>query len=601
MMTKLREFSKIFIILVAAAFIALMVFEWGANYTSQSRRQDVVGEVNGRKLRYSEFNEMFQQLYKEESARTGKTSFTDDDLQKLRDQVWERFIQQVLFEQEMKRLGIAVSDSEIVYQIFNYPLEDFKRHPAFQTNGVFDMKKYRAALGNPQIPWMQIEQIYRQQIPYVKLQNFITNSVRVSDQEIRDEFIKNNIKMKAEYLGVTNFQFLSDSLKVNDDEIKAYYNSHKEDFKQPERRQLAYVKFPIVTTKDDTLNVLDEFKHIKERLANGEKFSDLALEYSEDPSVKNNKGDLGYFAREDMVKPFSDAAFSAKVGEVVGPIQTTYGFHLIKVEDKKREKGKLKVKASHILMKVHPAPSRVENVETNARLFSEDAKTNGFFEQAKTNGYKVQTTPLFTKEGDFVPGIGNHPAIKAFAFAAELNEVSNVYHIDNGYIVVSLTKIEPEGYRPLDQVKQIIVNRIRLEKAKELAKEYIQQFSDQVKSGKAFVEIAGSDPQKKLRYQQVGPFTLTSTVPGIGYSVEFNATAFALNPGEISDLVETTRGFYYIKLLEKTAFDSTAFNAQKEAIKNRLLNEKRNQIFTNWYEHLKEKAEIVDNRKMFNL
>ncbi len=601
MMTKLREFSKIFIILVAAAFIALMVFEWGANYTSQSRRQDVVGEVNGKKLRYSEFNEMFQQLYKEESARTGKTSFTDDDLQKLRDQVWERFIQQVLFEQEMKRLGIAVSDSEIVYQIFNYPLEDFKRHPAFQTNGVFDMKKYRAALGNPQIPWMQIEQIYRQQIPYVKLQNFITNSVRVSDQEIRDEFIKNNIKMKAEYLGVTNFQFLSDSLKVNDDEIKAYYNSHKEDFKQPERRQLAYVKFPIVTTKDDTLNVLDEFKHIKERLANGEKFSDLALEYSEDPSVKNNKGDLGYFAREDMVKPFSDAAFSAKVGEVVGPIQTTYGFHLIKVEDKKREKGKLKVKASHILMKVHPAPSRVENVETNARLFSEDAKTNGFFEQAKTNGYQVQTTPLFTKEGDFVPGIGNHPAIKAFAFAAELNEVSNVYHIDNGYIVVSLTKIEPEGYRPLDQVKQIIVNRIRLEKAKELAKEYIQQFSDQVKSGKAFVEIAGSDPQKKLRYQQVGPFTLTSTVPGIGFSVEFNATAFALNPGEISDLVETTRGFYYIKLLEKTAFDSTAFNAQKEAIKNRLLNEKRNQIFTNWYEHLKEKAEIVDNRKMFNL
>ncbi len=601
MMTKLREFSKFFIILVAAAFIALMVFEWGANYSSKSRKRDTVGEVNGQKLTYSQFNELFQQLYREESARTGKTNFTDDDMQKLRDQVWERFVQQTLFQEEMKHLGIAVSDSEVVYQIFNYPLEDFKKHPAFQTDGVFDIKKYRAALGNPNIPWKQIEQIYREQIPYVKLQNIITNTVRVSEEEIRDDFEKNNIKMKVEYLGASTFQFLSDSIKVNDEEIKEYYKTHKDEFVQEERRQLAYVKFQIKTTKQDTMSVLKEFDSIKQRLANGENFNDLALEYSEDPSVKNNKGELGYFARGDMVKPFEEAAFNAKVGDIVGPIQTAYGFHLIKVEDKKKENGKLKVKVSHILMKVHPAPSHVESVETNARLFSEDAKNHGFMEQAKMNGYEVNTTPLFTEEGDFVPGIGNHAAIKAFAFAAELNEVSNFYRIDNGYIVVSVTKIEPKGYRPLEAVKQVIENRIRLDKARDLARKYIHQFDDKIKAGEEFEKIAQSDPSKKLRYDVTGMFSLASTVPGIGYSVEFNATAFALKPGEISDLVETDRGFYYLKLLEKTKFDSAAFNAQKESIKNRLLNEKRSQIFTNWYEQLKEKADIVDNRRMFNL
>ncbi len=601
MMTKMREFSKIFIILVAAAFIALMVFEWGANYTSQSRRRDVVGEVNGKKLSYGEFNELFQQVYREERARTGKETFTDDDLQKLRDQVWERFVQQTLFEEEMKRLGIAVSDSEVVYQILNYPLDDFKRHPSFQTNGVFDMKKYRAALGNPNIPWMQIEDIYRQQIPYVKLQNFITNSVRVTDEEVLDEFKKNNLKVKVEYLGVNSFQFLSDSLNVTEPEIEKYYNEHKEDFIQNERRALSYVKFEIKTTKEDTQAVMQEFESIKKRLAAGENFNDLALEYSEDPSVKNNKGELGFFARGDMVKPFEEAAFNAKVGEIVGPIETQYGFHLIKVEDKKVENGKEMVKVSHILMKVHPAPSRVEAVETNARLFAEDAKTHGFAEQAKTMGYEVKTTPLFPKEGDFIPGIGNHAAIKAFAFSAELNEVSNIYHIDDGYIVVSVTKIEPKGYRPLEAVKQIIINRLRTEKAKALAKAHIEQFSDRVKAGEDFAKIAESDPQKKLRHDITPLFSRASTVPGIGFSVEFNATAFSLEPGEISDLVETARGFYYLKLLEKTKFDSAAFAAQKEAIKRRLLNEKRNQIFTSWYEHLKEKADIVDNRKMFNL
>ncbi|RLD16515.1 hypothetical protein DRI50_01720, partial [candidate division KSB1 bacterium] len=426
MMTKFREFSKAFIIFVGLAFIALMIFQWGADYNSRSKRKDVAGKVNGQKLRYAQFDKMFQQIYKEESARTGKTNFTDDDLHKMRDQVWERFIQQVLFKEEMKRLGITVSDSEIVYQIYNYPLQDFRQHPAFQTNGVFDIKKYHAALGNPNIPWMQVEEIYREQIPYIKLQNLITSTVRVTDEEIKDAFIKQNIKAKAEYLGTSVFEFISDSLKVSDAEVKKYYNTHKDEFIQEERRALSYVKFPVKTTKDDTLEVLKEFEHIKQRLKNGEKFSDLALEYSEDPSVKKNKGELGYFSKGDMVKPFEEAAFKAKVGEVVGPVKTRYGFHLIKIEDKKKENGKLKVKVSHILMKVHPAPSHVESQETKARLFSEDAKSHGFVEQAKTNGYEVKTTPLFTKEGDFIPGIGSHAAIKAFAFAADLNEVSKV-------------------------------------------------------------------------------------------------------------------------------------------------------------------------------
>ncbi len=601
MMTKFREFSKAFIIFVGLAFIALMIFQWGADYNSRSRRKDVVGEVNGKKLKYSQFEKMFQQLYKEESARTGKTNFTDDDLQKLRDQVWERFIQQTLFEEEMKRLGITVSDSEIVYQIYNYPLQDFKQHPAFQTNGVFDIKKYHAALGNPNIPWMQVEEIYRQQIPYIKLQNIITNTVRVTDEEIKDEFIKENIKAKVEYLGTSIFQFLNDSLKISDAEIKQYYDTHKDEFVQEERRQLSYVKFPIVTTKEDTQEVLKEFEHIKKRLANGEKFNDLALEYSEDPSVKKNKGELGYFSRTDMVKPFADAAFSAKVGEVVGPIKTRYGFHLIKIEDKKKENGKWLVKASHILMKVHPAPSRVESQETKARLFAEDAKSHGFAEQAKLNGYEVKTTPLFTKEGDFIPGIGNHAAIKAFAFSAELNEVSRMYRTDDGYIVVSVTKIVPKGYRPLESVKQVIVNRLRLEKAKELAKDFMLKFKDRVKAGEPFKQIAASDPTHRLRYNETGYFTINSAVPGIGYSVEFNATAFSLKPGEVSDLVGTDRGYYYIKLLDKTQFDSTAFNAQKERIRMKLLTEKRNAVFNDWYQDLKKKADIVDNRKMFNL
>ena len=229
MMTKLREFSKIFIIIIALSFIGLMVFEWGMNYSGKSNEPQFVGKVNGHELKYKMFSDLYQKTYQDQRARSGKTQFNDTELQQLRDMVWERFIQQTLFQEEMDKLGISVSDSEIVYQIYNYPLDDFKKHPSFQTDGVFDISKYHAAFGNPNIPWRQVEQIYREQIPFIKLQNIITSTARISDKEIMDEFIRTNLKARVDYLAIPARKFENNNITVSDAEIEAYYNAHKEE------------------------------------------------------------------------------------------------------------------------------------------------------------------------------------------------------------------------------------------------------------------------------------------------------------------------------------------------------------------------------------
>ncbi len=601
MMTKMREFSKVFIVIVAASFIGLMVFEWGANYSGRKKQSDLIGKVNDHELKYSMFSKLYQQVYEEEKARTGKSNFTEEDLQRMRDKVWERFVQEALLQDEIKKLGITVTDSEIVYQIYHFPLEDFKQHPSFQTNGVFDMNKYHAAFSNPNIPWMQVEQIYRQQIPYMKLQALITNAVRVSDKEVLEAFKKRNLKAKAEYLGILANRFNSGKIKVSDQEIKDYYNSHKEEFKQNEKRELSYVLFPVNPTAADTARLMQEFENIKKRIANGEDFNQLAREYSEDPSVLKNNGELGYFDRETMVKPFSDAAFSGKVGQVVGPVQTPFGFHLIKIEDRKKENGVWKVKASHILMKVTPAPSRVEQIETKARFFSEDAKDYGFETQVKKDSLEIHKTGLFEETSGFIPGIGQNFAIKNWAFSAKVNDVSGVYRIDRGYVVASLTTIQPAGYKPLEGQTKFIESRIRLEKAKEMARAYAESLKPKVQSDMPFKTIADQDTSRKVIYNVTPMFTMEQSIPGIGRSVEFAATAFALEPGQKSDLVETVRGFYYLKLLEKTKLDTSAFNAQKETLRRQLLLEKKNLVFQEWYNNIKAQADIVDNRKLFNL
>jgi peptidyl-prolyl cis-trans isomerase D len=603
MMTKLREFSKVFIIIVAASFIGLMVFEWGADYSgSRSKAQTIVGSVNGHELSYSMFTELYQQLYENQRARMGDTNMDESQLKALRDQVWEQFIQRTLFEEEMEKLGISVSDSEIVYQIYNYPLDDFKRVPAFQTDGIFDIQKYRAALGDPNIPWMQVEEIYRQQIPFLKLQNIVSNTVRVSEQEVLDAYKKDNIKVKVEYLGLNASSFNKNNEEVSDAEVRTFYEEYKDEYKQNEKRELSYVLFPVKTTAEDTNRVFSDFEEIKNRLAKGEDFNDLALIYSMDPSVQNNKGDLGYFEKGDMAKPFADAAFSAKAGEIVGPIKTTFGWHLINVEDKKIEDGKEKVKASHILLKVIPSRTTEDNQEYRASMFAEDSKENGFLTMAERDTLEIVKTGLFEEGSGFVPGIiGRNPAIVNFAFASKLNDVSNPYRLDQGYVVVMLSQIQKEGYQDIETVRRFIENRVRLEKAKERAKAYALTLEPEVKSDMDFKSIANSDTSKKVRYDITGMISINGNVPGLGRSVEFLGTAFSLDTGEKSDMVETERGYYYLHLLDKTSFDSTSFNAQKDAIGRRLLNEKRNQIFMKWYTSLKEKADIVDNRKMFNL
>jgi len=356
MMTKLREYSKIFIIIVALAFIGLMVFEWGMDYTGLSMRKNVVGEVNGQELTYEMFSDLYQQLYQSERSRRDD-ELSEGQLENLRNQVWENFIQRVLFQEEMDKLKIAVTDSEIVYQIRNYPLEEIRNNPSFQTEGEFDWNKYYASFGNPQIPWLQIEEFYRQQLPFQKLQNIITSTVRVSDSEIEEEFTKNNVKARVAYIEVPFSKFRDPEMVVSDEEALNFYKENIADYHREESRKLDYVMFSLTPSEKDTQRVISEFKEIRERVAAGEDFNELVMEFSEDPAKETNQGRYDFFERGAMVKSFEEAAFNGEVGEIVGPVETQYGLHLIKIEDKRVKDGQEQVKVSHILLKIVAGPS----------------------------------------------------------------------------------------------------------------------------------------------------------------------------------------------------------------------------------------------------
>jgi parvulin-like peptidyl-prolyl isomerase len=601
MMTKLREYSKVFIVIVAVAFIGLMVFDWGMDYLGGRQRSNVVGKVNGKNFTYEMFSEQFQQMYQAERQRRSDQEIQEEQMETIRAQVWEQFVQRVLFEEEMEKLKITVTDSEIVYQIRNFPMQEIKTNPGFQTNGEFDWNKYYASFSNPEMPWYQIEEFYRQQLPFEKLQNIITSTVRVSEVEIEQDFTENNLQANVAYLEIPFNKFRTADFEVSDEALMKYYTEHREEYEQEETRKLEYVSFALTPTKSDTGRVMHEFEEIRVRLAAGEDFNKLADEYSEDPGKVTNHGRYDFFERGAMVKPFEEASFNGQVGELVGPVESQYGLHLIKIEDKRKQDGKEQVKVSHILLKVTTSPSTREQVENIAALFLDEAREEGFEAAAQRNKYTIQQTGNITQTSKFIPGFGRNYQIYNFAFKNAVGAISDLVYDEQNITVFRLTDIRAQGIRPLEEVKSLVTASIRLEHQKQRARELSDKIQAEIDRHLSFSQITLRDTSRIVRFDTSGTISMKSSIPGIGYDQKFNAMAFALSPGQISPKIETSRGIYWQLLLSKSGFDSTRFASQKESIRQRLLTQKRNLAFSNWYDFLKAKADIEDNRNLFNL
>jgi peptidyl-prolyl cis-trans isomerase D len=601
MMTKLREMTFVILWILVIAFVGLMVLQWGADITGSRGRSNVVGKIEGRKITIEEFEKALAQAREAEVNNTGKSP--DFDRSKaIQDEVWDSYVQRILLGKEIEKYNIQVTDREVALYILNNPLPELQKNPQFQTDGKFDMQKYRQAVMDPDNAraWVPVEQYIRQTLPYQKLQMIITSSAMVTEEELKYDFMQKNMEARIEYLSVL---ISSRKIEVSEEEMKDYYDKNRNEFKLDEQRRVNYVLFSTDPSAEDTNRTYLLANDLLKQAREGDDFAKLADQYSEDPTVETNHGDLNYFEKSAMVPEFSNAAFSAKVGEVVGPVKTRYGLHIIKVFDKKVENGQEKVRASHILLGFTASGKTVDEAVSLSDGFREMAVNDGFQMAADQMRLEVKQTPPFANN-KFIPGLGSLPNVVEWVFSEKLNEISSVHRVSQGYAVFQISEIKPEGYRPLEDVKSICQSRIEQEKrmaqAKERAEALLNKIYAQSSSGSVdFSQIAANDTSKAVVYDTTANFKYNISMPKIGRAPAIVAAAFSLPIGEISNLLESQRGYYIIRVLSRSEFNKDEFAKQHDDTKKRLLNQKKQQIFGQWYAQLKEKADIEDNRNLF--
>lgn len=606
-MTSLRNKMHIVIWALLILFVLSMTIGGlvgGANIIDQIlgrvNPNEAIGAVNGDIITPAQFNQTVSERL--DFIRSSGQEVTDRHLESIRDDVWNAFIDEKLMEQAIEDLDITVSDEEILYHLEHNPPADIQR--SFMVGDQFDEETYHKALNTTgMVDWALIElwmsEFY---IPRFKLQQYLNMTAVVTEEDIRKEFIKRNVEYTINALHVTTAAVEESVSELSEAELREDYSSRSEDFKHDESRNLSYVRWDKSPSGTDSSRIYDEAFALMEQTKKGENFAYLANLYSMDPGNQvlpdsGRGGDLGWIGKGQMVKAFDDAAFAAKPGEVVGPVLTRFGYHVIKVDSTREYKSGTQVRASHILLKIEMGSSTRSDLRRQAILFSYDAQDTGF--QAALDSHTVVSFPInsVAEKDIFLGSIGPFRSAVRFAYNSAAGDISEPLENDQFFAVFRLDSIILEGTFSFEKVRDQIRSKILRVKQREAAEQLAYEMRGRLDNGAVFNEL--KEENDLLEVVTLDRKKLSGSFTSIGRSQQLIGALLNSKEGDLIGPIPTYRGYGLVLVMSIGDIDSTAWNVQKNVLQLDLMRRKQNKIYSSWMADLKEKAKIVDYRNYY--
>lgn len=546
MLQLIRDKAQGIIIWIIVGLVILALSSFILNSYLGSSVKTYVAKVNDQKISDREYQMAFNTYQQRMRQMLGDNFAKFYNAQMMRQTVVSNLVKNTLVQQMTKEAGFRTSPQQVA--------DTIAKTPAFQVNGKFSDTRYRQLLAQAGYSSPQYEADISHDQAQQQFEDGISSTAFVLKSQAKEYLRLERQQRDVDYL-LVNTAVIRKDIKVSDSEIKQYYESHLPSFMTKEQVQVSYLDLnkqalarsvkvsdaeiqsyydnhKASYTSEDYPAARKKIEEIAERIKHGASFAEMAKKYSQDPGSARKGGDLGFFSRGMMVKPFEEAAFKLKVGEVSKPVRTKFGYHLIKLiairdDGKQRDVRHILIKPVKVIQpldKVRAEIKQAVQLQHADKIFYEDADKldrltyeyqDSLDPAAEKLGQKVQVSPFFARQGG--AGIwGNQDVIKA-AFSDDVLKGglnSNLVKIsDSHMLVLRLKQHKPASQKPLDEVKQQIRSLLTNQKATQEASAMATKLAAEIKKGSKPDKLAASN--EAVSWHQVG---------FIGRKSEYDAT-----------------------------------------------------------------------------
>ena len=522
-------------------------------------------------------------------------------------QALDQLLNEKMLTLEADRMGLRVSDEEHA---------DFLKKlvpTAFTGDTFIGMDKYSAEVqARFQVTVPEFETEVKNALLQQKFQQLVTDGVTATDDEVRGEFLRQNDKIKLDYVlikpddlqskvevsdadlaayfdknkaqyvvperrtvdyAILSLAQLRQRAPVTDDDEKVYYQSHIDQYKLQDRAHVAHILLKTVGKTDaEAAEIKKKAEDVLNKAKHGGNFGDLAKQYSED-TTKDKGGDLGWIVRGQTVPEFEAAAFSLPKGSISDLVKTQYGFHIIQVIERENARTQTldEVKASIVnQLQQEKAEQLGETVSTQ---IADEIRRGGrvpLEDLAKKFNMTTGEAKL-VEAGQPLPELGTAPGLMDAIFHQRPGDVAAPVHTDVGYVVLSVKDIQPSHAATIADVHDRVASDYRRIKAVQLATSRAEELNKRSKSGE---NLAAAAKALGLDVKTSEPISRTGSIPDVGNAKLFVA-AFTLPVGQTGDPIAVGQNWAVYRVAQHDPVNQDDFEKQKAKVEEQVLQRKR--------------------------
>ncbi|MDX1630247.1 MAG: peptidyl-prolyl cis-trans isomerase [Thermoanaerobaculia bacterium] len=598
--------------LVIAVFILFVFVDFGGGMPASRRPGQAAATVGEQEITYGEFEREYRNLEEQMRSNLGD-QYTPELAEQLQipSQALNRVVNRKILLAAARELDLTVTDEDLGSYIVSLPV--FRQNGRFVGEATYDrivrrlgytpagfersmreqllVDRLMGALeSSVVVPEERLEQRYREQVEKASIRfvalpvSEVASDVSLTDAELEEYFQEHREEYRipeertANYLLVDQ-NVLREELEVTEEEITSYYEEHREEYRQKEQVRARHI---LVGTEDRSdEEARERIAEARTRLEAGEEFAAVARDLSDDPGSAARGGDLGFFGRGRMVPAFEEAAFGAEPGELVGPVETQFGYHLIEVQEKREERLRSLDEVRELIRNRLRATTAGERAEALAQQLRDDlgqSPTPARMEELATENPAVTfgTTEPFRRQGT-VPPLGPAPAVSDAAFALQEGGVSAPVRAPRGWVVIRLSEVHPPRAPELEEVEEQVREDARRAKAVEQAGERLAEAAG-AESGTPSLDAAAES--LGLEIQESDPFGHGGTVSGLGRAPEVAERALSMGEGEVAGPMTAGDRAVLFEVVSRETFSPEGFARERERIAEQLRQQELNQLLS---------------------